>query len=238
MPTKQERKTQKKLLKQRDDARTQAESLASEVERLKGDVNVLAAEEIRKATAQSTEALRTAEAERDRAVRERDALLKDFDRAIAVKLDETQKELEATQAKLAAAQKQVLSLVGRNSTQSVEISGITDALERRRISEEALAAELSSLRMEDAKQLRKRLQVKTERVTELEREVAQLKAKPASGPVAPTVPGLSALLNAKLRRKLAKDGKATVETADEVVTIERETQAPPGETSAPAASQP
>lgn len=103
MLTKQERKTQKTLLRQREEARTQAETLASEVERLKGDVNVLAAEEIRKATAASDEALRRAEVERDGAVRERDALLKDFDKAIAVHLNDTKKELEFTATKLSAA---------------------------------------------------------------------------------------------------------------------------------------
>jgi DNA repair exonuclease SbcCD ATPase subunit len=208
MLTKKQRKTQKKLLEQREEARLQAESLASEVERLKGDVNVLASEEIRKATAESAEAQRKAEAEAAKAIRERDALLKDFDRAIAVRLDETTKELEATKLKLAAAQKQVLGLVTRNSAQSTEVEGLKAALERRRVSEEALAAELATLKMEDTKQLRKRLQSKSERVVELERELKELKSRPAAGPVPPAVPGLSALLNAKLRRRLAQDEQA------------------------------
>lgn len=226
MLTKQERKTQKKLLEQREVARAQAESLASEVERLKGDVNVLAGEEIAKATAESKAALRTAEAERDKALRERDALLKDFDSAIARRLDDTQKELEATKAKLAAAQKEVIGLVGRNAklTEELDMTYVTKNLFESLNT--GLKKELESLKMEDTKQLRKRLQTKTERVIELEKELAVAKSKHASGPVPPAVPGLSALLNAKLRRKLQQDGKATVETADETVTVERQVPAP------------
>jgi DNA repair exonuclease SbcCD ATPase subunit len=215
MLNRRERKTQKTLLKQREDSRAQAEALASQVERLKGDINVLAGEEIRKATAASNEALRVAEMDRDRALRERDALLKDFDSAIARRLDDTQKELDAIKAKLAAAQKEVLGLVGRNAKLTEELD-LTSA--SKNLSESlntGLKKELETLKMEDVKALRKRIQTKTARVEELERELAQAKSRTPAGPVAPAMPGLSAMLNAKLRRKLQRDGKVTVETAIE-----------------------
>jgi uncharacterized membrane protein YccC len=204
MLNRRERKTQKTLLKQREDSRAQAEALASQVERLKGDVNVLAAEEIRKAVAASNEAARGAEVERDRALRERDALLKDFDSAIARRLDDTQKELDAVKAKLAAAQKEVLGLVGRNGklTEELDAAYVTKNLFESLST--GLKKELESLKMEDAKALRKRLQTKTARVEELERELAQAKSRTPAGPVAQTMPGLRAMLNAKLRRKLAR----------------------------------
>lgn len=213
MLTKQERKTQKTVLAQRDAARAEVESLKSEVERLKGDVHVLAGEEIAKATAESKDTVRRVEFERDKANRERDALLKNFDSAIAVRLEATRKELEETAAKLQAARREVVGLVQRNSAQSAELDKQRDAIDEFIVLTTAQNNELNSLKMEDAKNLRKRLQTKTQRVTELEAELAQTKRAAVNAVSAALSPaGLTNMLNSRLRAKLrADDEKASPE---------------------------
>lgn len=207
MLTKQERRTQRKVLEQRNAARAEVESLKAEVERLHGDVRVLAAEEIRKIERENAAQLAKANTDKVRAEKERAELLADFEGALTRKLDETKRDLESTKAQLAAAQKEVLGLVERNMKLVTEVAGLTEALERRRLSEEKLSAELASAKMEDTKQLRKRLQVKTQRVEELEREVERLKRAPASSAVPVSPQALREMLNTQLRRKLEQDNK-------------------------------
>jgi chromosome segregation ATPase len=205
MLTKQERKTQKKVLVQRDAARSEAEQLRAEVERLKGDVRVLAAEEIRKVEREAEAKVHEAEKALSFAKRELDALMKDFDSAIRTKMEETQKELADTQARLQSAQREVMKLVTRNSAQAEEIENNRTTIEGFKATVAKLDAELSTLKMEDTKTLRKRLHAKTERVQELEREVAQLKAAPRPV-VAPTeMQRLSAMLSKQLRARVGAD---------------------------------
>lgn len=206
MLTKQERKTQKKVLEQRDEARTQIDTLKGEIERLKGDVHVLAGEEIRKIQRANADEVMKIGFERDKANRERDALLKDFDKAIAVKLDETKRDLDSTIAQLQTAQKEVMGLVRRNSSQAEEIANNRVTIDGFIASTEKLNAELASLKMEDAKSLRKRLQTKTQRVVELEQELARERAAKTARAELPVMTA-DALQN-KLRNQLRRNGHA------------------------------
>lgn len=133
-----------------------------------------------------------------------------------------------------------MGLVQRNSAQAEEIAHNRTTIDGFKATVSKLEAELATLKMEDTKQLRKRLQSKSERVTELERELAK-KPTTITAPVPPAVHGLSALLNAKLRRKLQQDGtKATVEDSEQKITVEVDTSPPkarPAPTSAPTSGE-
>lgn len=201
MLTRREKRTQKKVLNQRDEARTAADALKAETERLKGDVKALAGEEIQRLEREFASRTAALVGERDRATREREALLKDFEGALTAKLEETRAELMVTQATLASARnvsaeqaERIATLEGERDFASAHFVSASAAVEQ-------LKKELSSLKMEDTKSLRKRLQTKSERIEALERENMQLKSAPKEKLVVSPVT-LQNMLNQKLRRRL------------------------------------
>lgn len=223
MLTRQEWRTQKKLLAQRNGARTEVEALSAEVERLKGDVRVLAAEEIRKVEREFHEQLAAAHNERDKAIAERDALLKNFEGAIAEKLDATKKELTLVTARLHAAQGDVLRGVTQIAVITAKLDEATIQWNAGDKTIERLKEELGTLKMEDTKQLRKRLQAKTERCEALERENEQLKKAPRPQVVPTSQIALQNLLSNSLRRRLKEDAPSS-ETAAPAAPAETPSQ--------------
>lgn len=207
MLTKQERRTQKKVLEQRNEARTEVDTLKAEVERLKGDVKVLAAEEIRRIEREAAEEISKAGVARARAERERDDLMKDFEGALSRKLDETKAELERVRGLLTRTQNVAAELEHSNRRYVASINELRDTVAQLKAEKAPLEAELTSLKLEDTKNLRKRLQAKSQRVEELERENAQLKKAPAPAPVPVSPQALSSMLNVQLRKKLEEDGR-------------------------------
>lgn len=186
---KQQRRTHRKLLAQRNAARTEQDRLAARIEVLNGDIAVVAGEEIRRmkqeCDARVSEALRVKLA----AEAERDAVLNDFDNAMKQRISQTVADLEQARANLKVAETLLDAAysdkaIAQNTAQE-QIVGLqrlvgTTRSQMQLVREEnaTLTKELATLKSEDAKALRKRLQSKTERIAELE---AQLKNKSATG---------------------------------------------------------
>lgn len=212
MLTRQERRTQKKVLEQRDTARTEVDSLKAENERLRGDVRVLAEAEIRAVERAAKEQVQAALAAKERAEKERAELLADFEGALTRKLEETRKELEQAQialgqARLALAEERVAN---KKLTEQLDSTYTEKKLAVATV--DGLMKELESLKMEDTKSLRKRLQKKSEQLVEAEQQIAKLKSERvvgANGAVF-SKEGLASLLNTQLRRKVEEDGKKAV----------------------------
>lgn len=170
--TKQQRRSQRKLVEQRDAARAAEAVVKSENERLMQGVRVVAAEEIQRVESACRAAVQMVGAERDAAVAERDALVKNFDAAMTTRIQLVQDKLAETQQAFEAARAEAAQLNARARVLIFERDELEQKLRASQALTVQLGEELNSLRMEDTKHLRKRLHQKSERIVELETQLA------------------------------------------------------------------
>jgi hypothetical protein len=179
------KETQKKLLKQREEARAAQAAAESERDRLRGDIEVRAGEHVVVLKREYEASVNEVKRELEKVKAEKLALETNLDAAISAKIDALLKDkvlLEhenklAAQALLAEEQVQIAlqnDLVA-SKEEATALSNRVTALEAEMAQKvSALQAELATAKMEDAKTLRKRLHSKTEKVQELEKENVRL----------------------------------------------------------------
>ncbi len=180
MLTRQERRTQKKVLAQREEARQKADTLSSEVTRLQSDVNLAAAEVInavrREAAAQIAEAKNAEKA----AVAERDRLRADMHAAAAAEFDALNKTIIDRNGQIAELAVKLGNLMSDHKRLGRERDDWEDNNSKNAQRANDAEAEMAKLKLEDVKMLRKRLQKKTEQIADLEKELIRAKSKAAT----------------------------------------------------------